>query len=68
MQELRYMDITAEKLTKTVSRQKFTTTETPGCESAEKRYCGRESHRKVCRGRKYVVGNNTRQRVTGKML
>jgi two-component SAPR family response regulator len=28
MQELRYVDTTAEKLTKTVSRQKFTASET----------------------------------------
>jgi hypothetical protein len=36
MQELRYVDTAVEKLTKTVSRWKFTTMEMPGSESVEK--------------------------------
>jgi hypothetical protein len=44
MQELCYVDTAAEKLTKTVSRHKFTTTETIDGESTGKRYRGRENH------------------------
>jgi hypothetical protein len=49
------LETAAEKLTKTVLRQKFTTTKMPGYDSAENAGRGREKHRSVCRGGKYTA-------------
>jgi hypothetical protein len=58
-----------EKLTKTVSRQKFTMTKTHAAATSRKRTVAAEkmSERCVAVGN-YSVGNNTRQRLTGKTL